>query len=160
MPWASYDSARQALDAIEPGITREEDLMSNGFSPEHNPAVAWLSWPELLQRFAALGAIEPLEIDPGLRACLTRPERCRALGVQARQLKRERLGSFWLDSLNFRRTTRTTGWTFNAVVVLVDATVVFRSHGGQPRVEQTQDFKNPLGPFQRWGDAVGPSIIP
>jgi hypothetical protein len=160
MPWPDYHSARQAVDAIEPGQTRVDELLGNGFSPDHNPAVTWLSWPELLQRFAALGAIEPLKIDPGLRECLTHSERCRALGVSARQLKRERLGSFWLDSLSFRRIIRTTGWTFNAVIVVVDGRVVFRSHGGQPRVEQTQEFRNPLGPFQKWGDAIGPSVIP
>ena len=160
MPWQDYHSARLAVEALEPGRTGVEELLGNGFSPDQNPAVTWLSWPDLLQRFAALGAIEPLKIDPGLRECLNHSERCRALGVNARQIKRERLGSFWLDSLSFRRTIRTTGWTFNAVIVIVDGRVVFRSHGGQPRVEQTQEFKNPLGPFQKWGDAVGPAIIP
>lgn len=160
MPWLDYESASEAVNAIAPGQTRVEELLKNGFQPENNPAVAWLSWPELLQRFAALGAIEPLKIDPGLRECLNQSERCKALGVSARNLKRERIGNFWLDSMNFQRTLRTSGWTFNAVIVFVDGTVVFRSHGGQPRVEQTQDFRNPLGPLQSWGDALGPALIP
>jgi hypothetical protein len=160
MPWLDYESASAAVDAITPGQTRVEELLNNGFRPDSNPAVAWLSWPELLQRFAALGAIEPLKIDPGLRECLSESERCKALGVNARNLKRERIGNFWLDSMSFQRTLRTSGWTFNAVIVFVDGTVVFRSHGGQPRVEQTQDFRNPLGPLQSWGDALGPALIP
>jgi hypothetical protein len=159
MPWSDFQSARAAVDAIEPGKTQLQELMSDGFEPQNNPAVSWLSWPELIQRFAALGALQASKIDPGLRECLTIPDRCRALAVDARKLRRERLGNFWADSLAFRRTIRTTGWTFNALIVIVDGQVVFRSHGGQPRLEQTVILENPLGPFQGWGGAVGAVAI-
>ena len=64
----------------------------------------------------------------------------------------QRIGSFWLDSLNFRRETTTTGWRVDALLVFVDDTLVYQLVGGRPSINESDLRRNPLGPFQSWGE--------
>ena len=66
----------------------------------------------------------------------------------------ERVGSFFLDFLNFRRTTEITGWRFNAVVVLKDDVVVYKLWGGRPMIKELNESRNPLGPLQGGGEKL------
>ena len=50
------------------------------------------------------------------------------------------------------------GWTFNALVIMVDDGVVFTVFGGQPRILEHEVIRNPLGPLQSWGEHM-PSIV-
>ena len=52
------------------------------------------------------------------------------------------------DFTNFSRRSETTGWRFNALVLLVNDVVVYRAWGGQPRVMEVEISTNPLGPLQ------------
>ena len=58
------------------------------------------------------------------------------------------------DFLNFRRETDVTGWTFNALVLLVEDRVVYTLYGGQPNVREHEVTRQPLGPLQDWGEAL------
>lgn len=62
-----------------------------------------------------------------------------------------------MDIFNFRRETDITGWTFNAMILMVDDLVVYTLHGGQPRIHEKEVSRNPLGPIQ---DSVPPLVQP
>lgn len=152
--WKSYEEAQRAIESIEPYRTTRDELVAMGLDPRRNAAITILSYSEILQRFAAGSALRPEEYDRGIRDCLRAGKDCVAYSLQMRRVHRERVGNFWLDSLNFRRETDITGWSFNALIILVNDTVVFTLHGGQPRIHEQERVRNPLGPLQGWGDQV------
>ena len=76
--------------------------------------------------------------------------------MQSSRISRKRIGNFPLDFLNFRRTTLTTGWKFEALIVVVDTMVVFKQWSGQPKIETTELQANPLGPLQGMGETIKP----
>ncbi|GAA4414393.1 hypothetical protein [Quisquiliibacterium transsilvanicum] len=152
--WRSYEEAQRAIESIEPYRTTKQDLLAMGLDPGKNAAITILSYSEILQRFAAGSALRPEDYDRGIRDCLLAGKACVAYSLQIRRVRKERVGNFWLDSLNFRRETDITGWSFNALLILVNDTVVFTLHGGQPRIHEQERVRNPLGPLQGWGDQV------
>ncbi|RPH65908.1 MAG: hypothetical protein EHM83_05230 [Burkholderiales bacterium] len=154
--WRSFDEARAAVEAIEPFETHKSTLMANGFDPLRNPAVTILTYPEIVQRFAAGSALQPDEYEPGIRSCLRAGASCSGYAIVAKRIKRDRIGSFWLDSLAFRREVDVTGWTFTGLILFVDDLAVYRVFGGQPNLHERQITRNPLGPIQGWGDALRP----
>jgi len=156
--WASYEEARADIDKLVPFKTRKEDLGAMGLDPAKNPSVTILTWSDLLQRFAAGSVLKPEDLDPGVRKCLVSGKSCTAYWIVVRKVERERIGSFWLDSLNFRRETDVHGWSVNALVVLVDDVVVYTLFGGQPKIHERELVRNPLGPLQLWGEQV-PSML-
>lgn len=156
--WGSYDEAAQAIERIVPYETRRAALWEAGIDPRKTPSITILSYSDILQRFAAGSSMRPEDFDRGIRECLTAGKRCGAYWIQLRRVHRERVGNFWLDSLAFRRETNVTGWSFNALVLLVDDLVVYTLYGGQPGIREYELVRNPLGPLQAWGEQV-PLII-
>ena len=154
--WQTFDEARAAVEAIEPFETHKSSLIANGFDPFRNPAVTILTYPEIVQRFAAGSALQPDEYEPGIRACLKAGKSCTGYAIVARRIKRDRIGNFWADSFAFRREVDITGWTFTALVLFVDDISVYRVYGGQPNMHEQQVTRNPLGPLQGWGEALRP----
>lgn len=153
--WESYTAARDAFDRIEPYSTREEQLEALGFSPRQQPNVEILNHADIAERFFAV-AMNPDNLPPGLRECLQRCESCYGYEVDRRVTHDRRYGNFWADFLNFKRKTETRGWSFNALVVLIDGQVVYKLWGGTPEIHEYRDETNPLGPLQ----GVGPSMVP
>lgn len=156
--WKSFEEAKQVFESIEPYKTRAEDLYAKGFDPASNPAVTVLSFSDILLRFNAGTAMRHDDYDRGIRDCLAAGKGCVAYSLQLRRVKRERVGNFWLDSLNFVRQIDTTGFSFNALILLVDGTVVYTLYGGQPKIQEKERNVNPLGPLQGWGDTV-PALL-
>jgi hypothetical protein len=70
------------------------------------------------------------------------------------RISKARTGNFFADFINFKRRTETTGWRFNALILMVNDVVVYRAWGGQPVVNEVEVNTNPLGPFQDMGPAV------
>jgi hypothetical protein len=157
--WTDYDSAKAAIERIVPMQSRRADLAADGIDPRTNAAVIILSYSDVVQRFAVGSAIRQEELDPGIRQCLTAGKACTGYSIVLKRTSRRRTGNFWLDSLNFRRETDVTGWSFNALVLFVDDMVVYTLHGGQPRVHEKESTRNPLGPLQGWGGQVGPGLL-
>jgi hypothetical protein len=58
------------------------------------------------------------------------------------------------DTLGFKRVVETTGWQFNALILLVGDRVVYTLYGGQPNLHKQEVTRQPLGPVQNIGDAV------
>jgi len=158
VPWETFEQAREVIARVVPYQTHREQLSADGLDPFTNPAVTLLTYTDIVQRFAVGSAIKPEDLDRGIRECLAAGRRCSGFLVAARRSKRERVGNFWLDSLNFRRETDVSGWSFNALIILVDDLVVFTVHGGQPKIHEHELTRNPLGPLQSWGEHM-PSIV-
>ena len=152
-PWTTFEAAREAIDRIEPYRTTVADLRAAGIDPYVDSNVQLLTFSDVMLRFpAAIGSYARL--DQGLRECLEAGKSCRGYAINAKDVKRERIGDFWLDALSFRRVVEVTGWSFNALVLLVDDKVVYTLYGGQPKVHEIETTRQPLGPVQDWGDAV------
>ncbi len=157
--WASYADATRALEKIVPYKTRRAELQALGFDSMENPAVTILNFADIAQRFPATAALSSDELDQGLRDCLKAGRRCTGYSINVRQVRRKRIGNFWLDTFNFRRQSETTGWSFNALIVLVDDVVVYALAGGQPAIREYETVRNPLGPLQSLGDAIRPPSL-
>ena len=154
--WETFDEAREAIDRVEPFQTTRAELAAQGIDPTRNASITLLSYPDIVQRFAAGTAVLPEQLDPGIRACLVSAKRCTGYSIGVRRVKRDRIGNFGADTLSFRREVLTTGWSFNAIVLFVDDRAVFAVHSGQPNIRDTQVTRNPLGPLQGWGDYLRP----
>jgi len=154
VPWKTFEEARAAVEAIEPYRSRKSALVSDGFNPFHNPSVTILSYPEIVQRFSAGNALRRDEYDQGIRNCLVAGNACSGYAIAVKRVKHDRIGNFWLDMFGFVRRTNITGWSFNALILFVDDEAVYTSYSGQPKMNEMQVRRNPLGPLQSIGDAI------
>lgn len=150
--WKSFGEAKEAIERIVPYETTRNDLWAAGLDPQTTPSITILSYSDILQRFAAGSAMRPEDFDRGIRQCVGAGKKCVGYLLQLRRVTRERIGNFWLDSFNFRRETEIKGWSFNALILLVDDVVVYTLHGGQPGIHEHELVRNPLGPLQAWGE--------
>lgn len=150
--WQSFEAARDAIEAIKPYETRRTALHEAGIDPYSNPTVTILTYSDLVQRLSPGSALRAEQMDRGIRDCLLAGKNCVGYSIVQRRVDRDRVGNFWLDTFNFRRDVNVTGWSFNALVVMVDDLVVYTLHGGQPVIRERELTRNPLGPFQGWGE--------
>lgn len=146
--WPDYETAHAAIERIVPHQTRRAELAASGIDPFTNPAITILNYSDIVQRFAVSATIRREDLDPGILKCLEAGKACTGYAVQLRSSKRVRIGNFWSDVFNFRRVTESTGWTFNALILMVGDLVVYTLDGGQPRIHEEEVTRNPLGPFQ------------
>ena len=151
-PWRSFDEARAAIERIDPERSTSADLRAAGIDPYTSPNVQLLSYSDILLRFpnTASGSSP----DPGLRECLQAGKACTGYSVSARDVKRDHTGPFWLDALGFKRVVETTGWQFNALVLMVGDRVVYTLYGGQPQLREQEVTRQPLGPIQNAGESM------
>ncbi len=155
----SFESAQAAAQRIVPLETRFQELKGLGFDPENGPNVTQIPYPELVARLAPYSSLPLSVLDPGVRKCVEAQAGCRGYLFNFEHQDRQRTGGFWLDFLNIRRTTHVTGWTFQALVVVSDGTVLFRNSAGQPKIDRTDSQRNPLGPFQPAGESAGAVLV-
>ncbi len=148
-PWKSYEQARSAYAAIQPGRTTLGELRKLGLDPQAAPNVQLLSYADILRRLVPPST--DIHLDPGIRDCLNAQAACEGLEVIESHADYERVGNFLLDFLDFRRETRTTGWKFDMLVLVSDGRVVYKLWSGEPDVSQTSATRNPLGPLQGFG---------
>jgi len=158
LPWGSYADASRAIDRIVPYETTRAELREQKIDPGVNPSITILSYTDLLQRLTAVAAVDPARLERGIADCLNAGKRCTAYSIEVRQVDTRRVGSFWLDMLNFRRDEITTGWSFNALIIFIDDLAVYALAGGQPNVNAEQVTRNPLGPLQGLGQSVRPNV--
>ena len=149
-PWRDFASARAAVERIEPGRTGLAELRALGIDPYSSPNVQLLTYSDIVTRFPVQVGVEKL--DAGLRECLEAGNRCTGYYLNVKDVKRDRTGSFWLDALGFKRVTETSGWNFNALVLVVGDRAVYTLYGGQPQMHEQEVNRQPLGPFQSFGD--------
>ena len=152
--WRSYEQAKAAIERIEPYKTTKADLKTAGIDPYVTPNVQLLNYSEIVLRFPLSGTMPMDKLDRGLRECLEAGKKCEGYSVTALETRRDRTGNFWLDALQFYRVVDVNGWSFNALILVVDDRVVYVLHGGRPVIREQETNKQPLGPFQGWGDAL------
>ena len=150
--WGSFAQARDAIEAIEPGRTTTSELRARGIDPYANPNIQLLTFSDIALRFPINMAHDRL--DPGLRQCIEAGKACTGYSINVREVKRDRIGGFWQDTLGFKRTTQVTGWTFNALLLLVGDRVVYTLYGGQPQMDEMEVTRQPLGPVQDFGESL------
>ena len=156
--WGNFEEARAAIERIVPRVTTRAELATAGIDPLQNASITILSLPDVMQRFTVGTAVEAQDLDAGIRECLAAGNDCTGYSILVRRSDRKRIGNFWLDTFNFRRETDVTGWTFNALILFVGETVVYTVNGGQPRIHEKEVTRNPLGPLQSFGEAVGSAL--
>lgn len=152
--WHSYDDAKASIEAIVPGATRAPDLAAMGLDPYVDPNIQLLTYSDIVLRFPLGSAATADGVDMGLRECLAAGKACVGYSITARDIRRDHTGPFVQDTLGFKRVLETHGWSFNALILLVDERVVYTLYGGQPNVYEREVTRQPLGPAQNVGDSI------
>jgi hypothetical protein len=153
-PFQTFDEASHAIDALIPMQSHVKALIALGIDPIQQPNTTVLTQADIIRRFVPSALLQRSDLDPGVLACLEARNACRGWEVTAKRILKARTGNFLADFTNFSRYSETTGWRFNALILLVDDVVVFRSWGGQPHVMELEVTTNPLGPLQEMGPAI------
>ena len=151
----TFDEARQAIEALVPNKSRLATLTEMGLTPDKQPNTAILTQADIVRRVFNCGVLGKDDLDPGIVTCINARNACRGWELNVARITKARTGNFFSDFANFKRRTETTGWRFNALILLVDDVVVYRGWGGQPVINEVEVNSNPLGPFQD----MGPSAI-
>ncbi|MDD3353587.1 hypothetical protein [Zoogloea sp.] len=154
--WKAFDDAKAAFDRILPYETTMETVRELGFDPASTPNVQILNHSQVVRMVLPSPLQERAAIPPGLLDCMKAQDGCTGYFMEPSRINRERVGNFMLDFLNFKRDTRTTGWKFGALIVVVGEKVVFKQWSGRPRIEETELRRNPLGPLQGVGESLRP----
>ena len=153
-PFQNFDEARQAIDGLVPMKSDVATLARLGIDPVKQPNTAILTHPEIVRRFVPSAVLTREDLDPGVLVCLEARAACRGWEITAARILKARTGNFFADFTNFSRRSETTGWRFNALILLVNDVVVYRAWGGQPSIKQIEVNTNPLGPLQEMGPAL------
>lgn len=151
----SFDAARHAVEALQPQNSNLTTLSELGLTPTQQPNTVILTHTDIVRRVVTGGLLNKEDLDPGILHCLNARDACRGWELNVTRISKVRTGGFWADFMNFKRRTETTGWRFNALILLVNDTVVYRGWGGQPVVNEVEVQTNPLGPLQE----MGPSAV-
>lgn len=157
--FADFGQAQAALERIVPMRTATAELPRLGFDPLAGANVTVVPYPDILGRLAPYAGVPFDKLDAGIRRCIEAQTSCRGYLFHFERQERRREGDFWLDFLNLRRTTYVSGWWFDALIVEVDGTVLFRNHAGQARTDRVEKQVNPLGPFQPAGESAGWAVV-
>jgi hypothetical protein len=152
-PWKDFAEIKRVYDGIEPGRTTLQQLKLLGYDPFVNSNVTVLHFSDVLGKYAP-NAVRDEYLEPGIRACLQQQTKCSAYAIEHRQIRRNRVGNFFLDFINYHRRVEISGWRFGAVIVLVDDIVVYKSWSGVPAISEVEEATNPLGPVQERGAGI------
>lgn len=151
----TFEEARDAVVALVPMQSTRHTGGKDGVDFAAQPNTKILTHSDVVRLLVPTGLLKREDLDPGILVCVQARDACRGLVVVASRIAKTRTGSFLADFINYRQRTETTGWRFNALILYVDDLVVYRSWGGQPRVDELDVTTRPLGPFQE----VGPTLV-
>lgn len=154
-PFHTFDEASSAIDGLIPMKSDVATLAKLGIDPVKQPNTVILTHSDIVRRFVPSALLQREDLDPGVLACLEARDSCRGWEITGARILKTRTGNFVADFANFSRRSETTGWRFNALILLVNDVVVYRAWGGQPSVSEIEVNTNPLGPLQE----IGPAIV-
>ena len=147
--WKSYEQVEEVFNLIDYNSTTVNDLSTLGIDFKNTPNVRKLTYLDVMERFKLDSSIfNGVSLPPGIEAALNNHDKCIAYEVEISNTRRARTGKFWKDLLGFEQITKTTGWSFKALIVIDGDTVMYVLHSGKPKIERTVRNKKPLGPFQ------------
>jgi hypothetical protein len=150
-PWHSYADAQAMFDKVILGETTLAELKALAVDPEFTPNIAILAHADMLRRLIPAASPDIRLLDHGLQQCLSAEQPCFAYEIEQTYSDRQRVGNFWLDFLNFKRMINVSGWQFDAIFVIKNDTVIYKSWSGKPNIHQVDEEHNPLGPLQGRG---------
>lgn len=159
-PWDSFEDAKSAFDKITPYQTTTTEMQTLGFDPFTTPNIRILTYVEIMNRFMPNPSITKEELAEGIQFCIDAKENCAGYEFDPQVRKSKRYGNVLLDIFNFHRKATESGWRFQALIVIVDHTVVYKLWGGNPMIDQNKETKNPLGPLQNSGDIMKEAVMP
>jgi hypothetical protein len=146
--WKSFDEAQLAYDKIVPHKTTVDELKGLGFDPHSTSNIRILTYLDLIQRFIPNASITLNDLQPDVRACIESKDCCHAYEMDLEMTDAKRYGNLALDVFGFNRKTKTTGWTFKALIIVKDDVVAYKLRSGLPNVDRLDKKTKPLGPFQ------------
>lgn len=152
-PFSDYADAEARYAQAETGKTTRSELFALGFDPLAQGNGKMLSFIDLRLLFVQPNV--PIEYLPdGMLRCLEAKDRCIGYAFEFNKTDTQRVGSFWADILNFRKTRELQGWNFRSVFVLVDDVLVHKVSNGEPNIRRYEVKRNPLGPLQGGGEFI------
>lgn len=157
--WVSFDTAKENFNRVTPYETGKGQLVALGLDPISNPNITILNYSDVIRRFIPSSAVAAENLDRGISECIAAKNDCTAYEVEVKSLKKKRAGNFWLDALNFKRHTDITGWRFTGLIVLKGDLVVYKLWGGQPQIQEAEQTRNPLGPFQGFTESAAKAAV-
>ena len=147
--WKTYQQAENTISKIIPNKTTSNDLKNLGIDFKKTPNLKKLTYLDVMERFKLDSTVfNNLKLPTGIQEALNEHEKCRAYELTLDATNSKRIGSFWKDMLGFQQVSKQTGWSFKALIVMVDDTVIYVLHSGSPRIDKVHTKKKPLGPFQ------------
>lgn len=152
--WGTFDEAKEAFEQITPYKTSSDDLRKLGFDTTSTSNLKILTYLDIIQRFMFNPSIKKEDLDKGIQECIDAKTNCSAYQIRLRNISSSRYGNVMLDLFNFKRRTKDSGWEFEALVVMVNGTVVHKFWGGTPLIDEDREVKNPLGPLQNPSDVA------
>jgi hypothetical protein len=152
----TYADLQTAYGRVVPGQTRVSDLNRLGFDATA-PNVEQLSYLGVMDRFMPKANVRYTDLAPQVQACLHARERCIAYVFRPSLTVSHRTGDTMLDVFGFHRTTVSNGWSAEVTLLIQNERVTYKVISGKPRIEETQDKVQPLGPLQDLGGAVVPA---
>jgi hypothetical protein len=152
--WETFDEAKMAFEKITPLKTTTEELQQLGFDPYSTPNLKILTYLDIIQLFMFNPSIKKEDLDEGIQACINAQTNCSAYKIHLTNILSKRYGSVFLDLFNFKRNIKDSGWEFEALIVIVNNTVVYKLWGGKPQIDENKVIKNPLGPLQNPSDLL------
>ncbi|MCF6765794.1 hypothetical protein L3V82_08405 [Thiotrichales bacterium 19S3-7] len=144
--WQDFDQLQVAYDKIIPYKTTTEDLEKLGFSPYTANNIRIVNFLDVHKEFDPLMTFNNLPLE--VANCIKQENNCVGYYIDIEQLNSKRVGNAFLDVFNFKRITYTTGWDFNAKLILLNNLVIFKTISSLPAIEKLKTQVNPLGPLQ------------
>jgi hypothetical protein len=152
-PFESYDQVVEAYDQIVPGMTHAEDLPNIGFDARTGN-VDVLSYLNIEERFLPAAGVRWEQLNPAVQACIRAEAYCTGYVFHPGRTASKRLGSFVPDVLGFERITRSERWSADIILLVMNGRVVHKVFSGNPRTDNLEDRRQPLGPLQDLGGAI------
>src|SRR5471032_2633133 len=148
-----YDQVIDAFEQITPGQTREEDLPNIGFDARTGN-VDVLSYLGIEERFLPRAGVRFADLDPAVRRCIRAELYCTGYVFHPALSASQRIGSPFMDLMGFERVTHSEHWSAEIILLVQDGHVVHKVFSGNPRTENLEQQKQPLGPLQDLGGAL------
>lgn len=127
------------MESLVPGQSNLSTLSAMDIDPAKRPNTLILTHSDIVRKVVNGSVLSKEELDPGIVRCLNARDACRGWELNVARISKARTGNFLADFINFKRRTETTGWRFNAPILMVN---------------EVEVNTNPLGPFQDMGPAV------
>ena len=153
-PWKSYKEVVTAYDNVIPNRSTISDIKKLGFDIYSTPNLKILSYVDVA---VATQSLKKGELSSGTEACLKVQTLCTGYAFEPQVVNNHRYGNFWLDTFNFNRRSKETGWRFKASFLIIDTVVVDKYWSGEPQVDHDKEIINPLGQLQEVGNIISGS---